>query len=124
MSDSVAEILERLARVEAALAAPARDNNPRLGPDCQPPTRHAVRPDSTGPPLPIDPDLEAQDRRLPTVAVAARYGVVVRTVERWLGQDELNFPRPVWINRRKYWWLSQLREWDHARGCQANRKTQ
>jgi hypothetical protein len=53
MSDSVADILERLARVEAALAGPARDDNPRLGPDCPPrgtlfdpipPVRHLTTP--------------------------------------------------------------------------------
>ena len=47
--------------------------------------------------------------------VAARYGVVVRTLDRWLDRPELNFPQPDVVNSRRYWWLNRLREWDRAR---------
>jgi hypothetical protein len=47
--------------------------------------------------------------------VAARYGVVVRTLDRWLDRPELNFPQPEVVNSRRYWWLNRLREWDRAR---------
>jgi predicted DNA-binding transcriptional regulator AlpA len=69
--------------------------------------------------LPPDPDSNNDDRRLPAAAVAARYGVVPRTIDRWLARAELNFPRPHRVNRRRYWWLSQLRNWDRSRALKA-----
>ena len=116
MTDTIADILERLGKIEAALAGPARDDD--LGFDLDQrllPQQPASRPQSTGPPAPFDPDLEARDRRVPTAAVAARYGVTVRSVERWLERPDLNFPRPEYINGRRYWSLNRLREWDGAR---------
>jgi hypothetical protein len=106
--DKTAEILERLERVEASIAGISHNSGPLLE-DLPPP---------------FDPDLESQDRRQSTVAVAKRYGVVVRTVERWLDErPELNFPKPEVVNRRRYWWLSRLREWDRTRPQQGIRKT-
>jgi hypothetical protein len=97
--DKTAEILQRLERVEIAIAG--------IGHNGGPPLEH--------PPLPSDPDLEAQDRRLSAAAVAARYGVVVRTIDRWLLRQGLKFPQPDVVNARRYWWLSRLRHWDRMR---------
>jgi K+/H+ antiporter YhaU regulatory subunit KhtT len=103
--DKTAEILERLERVEAAVAEIGHNGGPPLE-DLPPP---------------LDPGLEAQDRRLSTVAVATRYGVTVRTIERWLERPLLNFPKPdAVVNRRRYWQLSRLREWDRTRRRQGN----
>jgi hypothetical protein len=104
MTDKLADILERLERVEAAVAGIGHNGGPALG----------------DPPAPSDPDLEAQDRRLSTAMVAQRYGVCARTVERWLAHSGLNFPKPDVVHNRRYWWLSGLRDWDRAR--QTNRK--
>jgi hypothetical protein len=72
--------------------------------------------------LPPDPDSSDDDRRLPAAAVAARYGVAPRTIDRWLARPELNFPRPHRVNRRRYWSLSQLRNWDRSRALKAATK--
>jgi hypothetical protein len=75
--------------------------------------------ENAGAPRPPDPDSNDDDRRLPATAAAARYGVVPRTIDRWLARPELNFPRPHRVNRRRYWWLSQLRNWDRSRALKA-----
>jgi hypothetical protein len=55
--------------------------------------------------------------KLPDPKVAIRYGVVVRTLERWDQNPELGFPKPFRINRRRYRDVDQLDEWD--RKCAA-----
>jgi hypothetical protein len=54
-------------------------------------------------------------RRLPTVAVAQRYNVVPRTIDRWAKAPELDFPAAEVINRRRYWDEDALDAWDQAR---------
>ena len=73
---------------------------------------------NAGPPLedpPADLVSETRDIRLPAAAVAKRYGVVVRTVDRWLTNPDLGFPKPEVLNHRRYFWLSKLRNWDRTR---------
>jgi hypothetical protein len=53
--------------------------------------------------------------KLPTAAVAARFNVTVRTVDRWLGNEHLGFPKPFLINGRKYWPVEQLEQWERER---------
>ena len=93
IADKTADILERLERVESALAGLGHNG---------------------GPPLDLD-ESSAEDRRLSAVQVARRYGVVVRTIDRWCDRPKLNFPHPETVNLRRYWWLSTLRRWDRAR---------
>jgi hypothetical protein len=73
--------------------------------------------------LPPDSDSNDDDHRLPATAVAARYGVVPRSIDRWLARPHLNFPRPDRVNRRRYWWLSELRNWERCRALKAATKT-
>ena len=49
---------------------------------------------------------------LPTAKVAERYGRTPRTIERWLDDEKLNFPQPVYINRFKYWNIDELESWE------------
>jgi hypothetical protein len=99
------DILQRLERVEAAIAG--------IGGGLP-----------LGPPISTDLEDEAQDRRLSTAAVAKRYGVSVRSVERWLRKPKLKFPQPeVVVNSRRYWWLSTLRAWDRERLRQSGRES-
>jgi hypothetical protein len=51
-------------------------------------------------------------RRIPNEDVAERYGVGVRTIDNWLADDELGFPRPIVINTRKYYLEDELDEFD------------
>jgi hypothetical protein len=53
--------------------------------------------------------------RLPTGAVAQRYGVSTRSVDRWWKDPELNFPRPIIVRQRKYWAVIDLEIWERAR---------
>jgi predicted DNA-binding transcriptional regulator AlpA len=48
-------------------------------------------------------------------AVLERYDVCDKTLDRWLGNPALEFPRPVKINTRRYWYLSQLEQWERKR---------
>src|SRR6516164_7312282 len=53
--------------------------------------------------------------RLPTGAVAARYGVTPRSVDRWWKNPDLNFPQPLIVNERKYWSATDLEIWERQR---------
>jgi hypothetical protein len=93
-SDTIVAILERLDIIEAAVG---------IG-------------HNGGPPLEDDPPPSPEtDRRLPAKLVAKRYGVVLRTIDRWLDNPKLGFPKPEVVNNRRYWWLNKLRRWDRAR---------
>jgi hypothetical protein len=52
------------------------------------------------------------DKKLPTRKVALRYGVSVRSVERWEADKNLGFPKPIYIHRRKYWAEAELTAWE------------
>jgi hypothetical protein len=52
--------------------------------------------------------------KLPTRLVSARYNVSDRTVARWERDPDLNFPKPLVINRRKYFSEDDLTAWDRA----------
>ncbi|WP_372783487.1 helix-turn-helix transcriptional regulator [Phenylobacterium sp.] len=57
------------------------------------------------------------DTRLPTKALMERFGVSDRTVDRWLQDDALNFPQPLVINRRRYWSLQEIEQWERSRAA-------
>jgi predicted DNA-binding transcriptional regulator AlpA len=48
--------------------------------------------------------------------VAERYSTSTRTIERWEIDPALNFPKPIKIKRRKYWYEDELDEFDAAQG--------
>jgi hypothetical protein len=52
---------------------------------------------------------------LPARAVLDRYGIVGRTLARWLESEKLNFPRPTVINKRRYFRERELVDWERAR---------
>lgn len=47
--------------------------------------------------------------------VERRYSISRMTVYRWQHDEEMGFPKPLVINRRKYWETQTLDEWDAAR---------
>ena len=51
---------------------------------------------------------------LPARAVWERYNVADRTIDRWLKDPALNVPRPVWINRRRYFDEAELDAFDRT----------
>ena len=56
---------------------------------------------------------------VPDPRVAARYQVTSRTIDRWDRRPELNFPKAIRINGRKYRHLHELETWERARVANA-----
>jgi predicted DNA-binding transcriptional regulator AlpA len=56
---------------------------------------------------------------LPARKVWERYGVTDRTLDRWLEREELRFPRPVVVNRRRYFREKELAAWEQERAANA-----
>jgi len=50
--------------------------------------------------------------KLPIGKVAKLQGVTPRTIDRWLRKEAVAFPRPIYINGRKYWRIADLEKWD------------
>ncbi len=55
------------------------------------------------------------DRFLPARKVWERYGVTSMTLWRWIHDDKLSFPPPVYINGFRYWKISSLIAWEQSR---------
>ncbi len=51
----------------------------------------------------------------PAREVWKRYSITSRTLSRWLERTELHFPKPLVVNGRRYWWLSELEAWERSR---------
>jgi hypothetical protein len=60
--------------------------------------------------------------RLPTGAVAQRYGVSTRSVDRWWKDPDLKFPQPIIIKERKYWAVTDLEIWERGRVAENTRR--
>jgi hypothetical protein len=58
-----------------------------------------------------------EQRMLPDRIVCDRYQVVSRTLARWDANPELNFPKPIVINNRKYRIESELDAWDRQQAA-------
>ena len=124
MSDTaLAKILSRLAEAEAAIAKVEHtvnvisdshrppDHNPALMDERRPRDPRRIRAGLTRGPPPLDDD----DRFLPTTETAQRYATTTRSIDRWAADPKLNFPKPTYINGRKFWSLRALRRWDYER---------
>lgn len=51
---------------------------------------------------------------LPAPRVCERYGVTSMTLHRWLKDDEMGFPQPLYIRRFRYFRLSDLLAFEKA----------
>ena len=56
-----------------------------------------------------------RDKLISAEAVCAYFGVCRRTVERWLRNRSLGFPRPTVICRRRYWSWAAIERWAEER---------
>jgi hypothetical protein len=52
--------------------------------------------------------------KIPDRLVAERYDCTVRTLERWDQIPELEFPKPIYIRRRRFRDSDELDAWDRA----------
>jgi predicted DNA-binding transcriptional regulator AlpA len=69
----------------------------------------AVQPQVTGRRSPT------RSRKLsPTRKVMERYSCSDRTIDRWVADPDLNFPKPIYIKRRRFWFDEELDEFDAA----------
>lgn len=56
------------------------------------------------------------EARIPVTPVLALCGGVSRmTLHRWLNNPDLNFPRPAYVNNRRYWRRSEIVAWLESR---------
>ena len=55
------------------------------------------------------------ETRLTARQVRERFGVVARTVDRWLADEALAFPRPITINKRRYFVEQEILDWERSR---------
>lgn len=58
-----------------------------------------------------------QHQLIPDSLVAKRYGVSLMTLWRWDHDPDLNFPKPVYIRKRKYRHAEELAEFDASRAA-------
>jgi predicted DNA-binding transcriptional regulator AlpA len=58
-----------------------------------------------------------QQTFIPAGQLRARYGISAMTVWRWLQDKPLGFPRPIRINRRRFWKLAELEQWEASRAA-------
>jgi predicted DNA-binding transcriptional regulator AlpA len=61
-------------------------------------------------------------RKLTCRALTERYGVVYRTIDRWVATGVL--PEPMRINKIRYWDLGELEEFERKRKAQAGKDPQ
>jgi predicted DNA-binding transcriptional regulator AlpA len=59
--------------------------------------------------------MPAQSQFITAKSVAARYGVSAMTRYRWERDAKLRFPRPIVINKRKFWAVPDLEAWENTR---------
>ncbi|ODS02085.1 hypothetical protein AUC71_02435 [Methyloceanibacter marginalis] len=53
---------------------------------------------------------------LPAAAVRARYSVADVTIWRWMRNERMNFPKPMYANsRHRLWRLADLERWEESR---------
>jgi predicted DNA-binding transcriptional regulator AlpA len=57
---------------------------------------------------------DSTEHYLPARQVWERYGVTDMTLHRWVRSQQMNFPKPVYIGRYRYWRLSELEAWERA----------
>jgi predicted DNA-binding transcriptional regulator AlpA len=67
----------------------------------------------------VDRDTLAGDFLIPAAQILKRYGISEMTLWRWLRDNELGFPRPIVINRRRYWWNTGVSAWERSRPANA-----
>ncbi len=61
---------------------------------------------------------KAPNTRLTGPQVCARFGSISgMTLWRWLQNPSLDFPRPLVINRRRYWRLADIEGWERAQAA-------
>lgn len=56
---------------------------------------------------------------IPAASVCAPLGISQMTLWRWLRDPALDFPRPIYIRRRRYWREADIQAWIESRAPKA-----
>ena len=64
-------------------------------------------------------DVQPSENMLPAATVWRRYGKTDRTLDRWLKDESLGFPRPVVIRNRRYFKEAELLDWERAQASKS-----
>jgi hypothetical protein len=56
-------------------------------------------------------------RYLDATAVRRRYNRSLMSISRWLANEALGFPKPIYIYKRRFWDADELDAFDRARGA-------
>jgi len=56
---------------------------------------------------------------LPSKKVCARYHIVMRTLDRWIADPAMQFPKPLYINGRRFHSEPELIAWERKRAAMA-----
>jgi len=54
-------------------------------------------------------------RRIPAQQVRQIVGISDMGLWRWLRDESLNFPKPIYIRKRRYWDADEIDQWQAAR---------
>jgi predicted DNA-binding transcriptional regulator AlpA len=65
-------------------------------------------------------DRLSHDRLVGARQLQIRYGVSDMSIWRWLNDQSLNFPKPIYIRRRRFWKLAELEAWERARSASSS----
>lgn len=52
---------------------------------------------------------------MPAPNVLKRYGITDTTLDRWLDDEALGMPRPMYIGRNRYFDVAELEAWETSR---------
>jgi predicted DNA-binding transcriptional regulator AlpA len=57
-------------------------------------------------------------------AMAERYGVTTKTIDRWVADPRLRFPAPIRINVTPIWDLAEVERWERDRARSGRPQTE
>jgi predicted DNA-binding transcriptional regulator AlpA len=55
------------------------------------------------------------DGFMPARSVWERFGVTSMSLHRWCADEKLEFPKPIYIGRFRFWRVADLLEWENRR---------
>jgi hypothetical protein len=65
------------------------------------------------------PQEDGSTALLPARRVLDRYGICARTLDRWVKDESIGFPKPVVVRRRRYWRVGELTAFERRRAVKA-----
>jgi hypothetical protein len=71
-----------------------------------------ARKNSSAAPQNISEESDAEDLLLTARKTSKRYNKSVRTINRWLDDPDMGFPRPMVVKGWRYFSLAELKKWE------------